>query len=85
MIEISYVHKYYISMQNMEIILPYKMFKMSHIVFQLNKQNKVYLNASLYCSARKAKPLVLWHKCLCLLFFLALKNSQHVFEEEPLC
>lgn len=47
MIEISYVHKYYISIQNMEIILPYKILKMSHIVFQLHKQNKVYLNASL--------------------------------------
>lgn len=47
MIEISYVHKYCISIQNMEIILPYKILKMSHIVFQLHKQNKVYLNASL--------------------------------------
>lgn len=47
MIKILHVYKYYISIQNTEIILPYKIFKISHIVFQLNKQNKLYLNASI--------------------------------------
>lgn len=59
MIPVLHVHKYYIPMQDIEIRLPYQLFKMSHSIFQLNKQNKVYLNASLYCAVRKAKPLVL--------------------------
>lgn len=39
--------------------LPYKIFKISHIIFQLNKQNKVYLNVSLCYIVRKAALLVL--------------------------
>lgn len=59
MITILHVHKYYISMRSIEILLPYQLFKRSPSIFQLNKQNKVCLNASLYCAVRKAKPLVL--------------------------
>jgi len=58
-IKILHVNKYYNSVQNMKIMLAYKIFKISHIIFQLNKQNKVYLNASLYYTFRNAKLLVL--------------------------
>lgn len=50
MITILHVHKYYIFMQSIEIILPYQLFKMTPSIFQLNKQNKVCLSASLYCA-----------------------------------